>query len=681
MEGKGEGCSTQELAENAVKLFLGRGEWVPEDDKGSKVFSYRASYNEGEKVLFIRHSEGPKKLELLSGTVKNVENMRNFIFRYQKGKSGYLESCDLITVLFPRGEQRRCICNSPDYIKLKEDFLTPEVIVAQFKDVVLEKVNTALASDSRFSKTKERWALTPPTEIVNTLTQHQIDEGVVSITNGLRCILRFYELKGGVELIAYGGYALKGSIDEALGRIEGPDIRQWFLENGLQAGEKIHIRAPEANGRSLSIYTFFERPNIVAQTHEGRDQRESLRLRHEIYELFRAKGEFLHISEIYKELNRRLHRDIEQSAVASTLYANKHLFRKLGETRLWGLVGWETLQSPERLDKQSLLLALQEDDMVYRTLHARGMFVSAKDIAEELGRYFHINRRDVLEATFIDVKDKRIIRNRQGEFGLREWIDRWRTELRTAIAKLEKRKVLETERGTAENRLRQLTAEVEGLDCQKQEVTASLGHLIEREDQLSVEHAALSSSLEQLTAAIRTNNYSQTTKDARRRIWVLILACLIAFLCVLSLVVWSTSRVVQLISYGLIACIYWVAVSYINKQRRRITAARDAYGSRVMKAQHLQEELTQIESAKSSILSERTQTGEGVRALDESLGLKQKVFSDLQTNLHALAEELEGYDGERLLDEKRKYESLLRDVPLDNQEEHVWELQRTTTTL
>ncbi|OQX86942.1 MAG: hypothetical protein B6D55_04800 [Candidatus Omnitrophica bacterium 4484_70.2] len=500
IEREGRVCTARELAEEVVKLFLKKGEWISEEYKDSKVFSCNAVYREGDKIIVFKKIKGGSKVEPIFGIVKQVENHKNFPFSTHDGRKEFLKKCDIIKVVFPDGEWREYVCNSPSYIGIKQNYLTPKEIVDKFENTILNKVDSALSSDERFSKTeKKKWALTPPREIVNTLTDEQVSCGFIKITSGLNAMLVFYKYTNEVPFTTYGGYIINGFIDWENKRIYGDEIKEWYKENNLIQGDRIHIVAPEKKDKYLTIYTTLERKQIDISKTSDKNQKERVHLRHKIYRLFRGEGKFLHIKEIQNQLVSRLKKEIHLETIYYILYSNSHLFVRIKpKINIWGLLAWRETDKKNSVDVVSLLLAIKEDDLVYKILEYRGIFMTIKEIAKEISEYFHINKKEIIESMFVDFNDSRFLRDKHGRLGLRVWVEEWDRNLKFIRDSLKRIEELEIGRDTKEKSLKLIMKEIADLIREKEVKRRELLEIKNKEQTLSDEINNLERQLEEI---------------------------------------------------------------------------------------------------------------------------------------------------------------------------------------
>jgi len=321
----------------------------------------------------------------------------------------------------------------------KEGFTTNRILASIFQvspsepeyelwEVALERI---LKRDSRFllaTDTPEKlWKLAPPPkQALNTLKSEMINTGAIRITRGLLRMLDYYGLGEQVELRVYGDYRLMASVDRTAGYIWSDDIRKWFEENGLEEGDKIWVVCPEADDKLLRLYHTVE---AVRRKGQKRSDIVFRGLRSQVYELLESRGKWLHVKRIQQGIRELYGAHPRKKSIEATLSKNDHLFVRMRRQRgIWGLRAWGNEVDEERVDLQSLLLAIGDDDLVYRVLEAHGEPLSERKIVEEIGSLFGVSPRTLLMTTLIDRKDPRLVLLTD-KWALKEWTDRWQSEL------------------------------------------------------------------------------------------------------------------------------------------------------------------------------------------------------------------------------------------------------------
>lgn len=286
------------------------------------------------------------------------------------------------------------------------------------------------ASEPRPKRAGERHPpqAVPPKTVTITLSEEDIIEGRLKATPGLREMLRFYGWQDEVCLVTYGGYQLQARLDKSLDGLAGPDIAEWFRENGLQAGDKVHLEAPSAKAKGPRLYTLHDR-GLPAETEQPAAKRDRLWLRHRIYVAFAGARTYLHPQVIAEKVAERDGLHVEIPQVRQALVTNSHLFVRFADTTdLWGLIEWGGAEPGPRVDPVSLLLAIGEDDLVHQALHAASQPLSDAEIARRIAEYFVLPPSEIERLSPVNAADPRLLRLNDGRWGLRSWVSEWTRE-------------------------------------------------------------------------------------------------------------------------------------------------------------------------------------------------------------------------------------------------------------
>ncbi len=272
------------------------------------------------------------------------------------------------------------------------------------------------------------WSLAPPQKEVSlSVSSDAHFHGYVKITTGLRKILDFYNISSEVTFVTWGDYEIRGHINESENRIESDEIKHWYFENRITPGQKLFIKSPDRVGQALRLYTYDEQQADEKQ-HDKQQSKQRILLRHEIYKVLSTENKFLHYRQIAEKIAPSTRNEIQAPSVEATLSRENHLFRQSpGARGIWGLAEWTT--SSYEVDKTSLLLAITDEDLVYKTLREIGVPVTVKQIAEDLANAFVVKVADILETNFLDPNDSRLTKLADGTWALIEWVNKWKEEL------------------------------------------------------------------------------------------------------------------------------------------------------------------------------------------------------------------------------------------------------------
>jgi hypothetical protein len=236
------------------------------------------------------------------------------------------------------------------------------------------------------------------------------------MTLGVRQMIEFYGLTAQVVLLAYGGYEIKTEFDPVRNELVGPEIKEWFEENSVQSDNVVFVRSPPPGKKNLRIFTYWE---STTRLPPARPVRSNLLLRHQAYILLRVVLRFMHYKLIAEEISKKTKRSVSPSSLDTILAQNDHLFKRHARG-IWGLQEWSPAEVP--LDSQSLIMAIAEDDLVYRELHERARPMTTREICQAIADYYSISVSQVSEIMPIDPQDPRIEQLGQGYWALRRTI-------------------------------------------------------------------------------------------------------------------------------------------------------------------------------------------------------------------------------------------------------------------
>lgn len=283
------------------------------------------------------------------------------------------------------------------------------------------------------------WYLAPPPKEVSfTLTNEALSSGYIKVSSDLLKIMYYYGIGSNVTLVCYGDYEIKGVLDESKKRISGQEIKSWYEENRLREKDRVYIKCPDGFGSPLRLYTFHEMQNYRGgEGGEEEETSEKIYLREKIYQILKSENIYLHYKQIKDKVFESIGREVELSSIVGTLSHESHLFRRFLPTRsIWGLAEWSEKQI--EIDKTSLLLAIGEEDWVYRVLKDLSRPLQTKEIAQEIAKRFVISPKELLEINFINPNDVRLVKLIGGSWGLKEWVEDWKEEIKKVEALLEK---------------------------------------------------------------------------------------------------------------------------------------------------------------------------------------------------------------------------------------------------
>jgi hypothetical protein len=442
----------------------------------------------------------------------------------------------------------------------------PETEFAEFG------ISYSLARDKRFLWYMEEgnlfWGIkdvVAPRTSYFTLTETALVNGFIKIRPGMKEMLAASITNESIEFLTNGCYILCVSIDESGRAIYGEALREWFLEHGLKPGDRVFIEAPGKEGQRLQIYSDYEMNTKTKPYAKRINQR--LHLRHRIYRLFKENIEFLHIKEIVSRLEKSTGETVSLASVRVLLSRNPHLFVRAGTSRgIWGLKSWNH-DSGYRVDPASLLLAISEEDLVYISLRDSEIPFSARELASVIAGIFLVKSDDVLRIQFINSEDSRLLRLRDGRWGLVSWVAEWQQELKNIRLKLseirliqDKITALEQQLVRAEEKRARYTAKIIKLN-------ERIGMLNQKASQMQKEYDDLNGQLETEKTALETHR-SRTNK--------LSIALLLISLSVLIIV--RNLKLSGIFTGGLILICLWllITVKQLNSRKQQVACQHKA---------------------------------------------------------------------------------------------------------
>lgn len=292
-----------------------------------------------------------------------------------------------------------------------------------------------LESEKKFIKNQKfegiSWDIkkpVPPKQIKQTLSLDAISNGFLKISESVAELLEYCNASDEITLKTYGEYEINCYIDHLLNRIYGQQIKQWFLENNLKPKDVIYIKSPISPNDLPILYTAFEYgPSEPKHGEKKKDHIRGADIRHRLYSLLNSCGQYLHVKEIKQQIENSLSQTMVMSTIEGILSMNNHIFSRLaGIKGLWGLVEWQHKKAI--IDSTSLSLAINDEDWVIRILEQEQKPLSVAELAERLSSIFITPKEKILEITFLDPNDQRLIQL-NGKWGLKLWVENWKKRI------------------------------------------------------------------------------------------------------------------------------------------------------------------------------------------------------------------------------------------------------------
>ncbi len=279
----------------------------------------------------------------------------------------------------------------------------------------------------------------PPPYVQVTLRNFEAENGILRVTPGLEIMIRFYQWSESIVFATYGQTRVTAT---RKGRyLQSSDLARWFSENALKERDVLRIEAPRTSKELPRLYAVHGAVEEEwTAEHESESERETYGqpLRDFVYHELSKSEVYLSAAGIARRLQRDVHKGIDDAVVLRCLRANPHLFApREGCSTFWGLSAWTSGLRPRGVDKQSLVFAIADRDLVYECLRERNEPASTAEIAEWIAGYFRIPAGEVKSTSFLSPSDSRLIRLTDGRWGLAEWIEQWKRGLELCQRRLD----------------------------------------------------------------------------------------------------------------------------------------------------------------------------------------------------------------------------------------------------
>ena len=287
-------------------------------------------------------------------------------------------------------------------------------------------VECNLKEDRRFMRRGDGWIMSPPPrESVVTLDDDAIKIGLLKIGYGLRHMLGYYKVKNSIKFLTYGYYEISAIINEDNKIISGQDIANWYIENDLRAGDKVHVRCSGEKEAIFRLYTEIETKKPIPPKSSFESKR--IYIRKLVYEFLSCKREYCVFADIKSGVEISKEVKIEEGSLRSVLTGNPHLFELLSpSSKLWGLCIWGMEDKSKYISLNLLLLTIQEDDLVFKIIEASDNPLSNKEIAHCIAEIFCLPLDLILSTSFLDAHDNRIVRLLDSRLTLKATLEGWK---------------------------------------------------------------------------------------------------------------------------------------------------------------------------------------------------------------------------------------------------------------
>ena len=215
-------------------------------------------------------------------------------------------------------------------------------------------------------------------------------------------------------------------------------LKEWYLINAVEHGDKILFRLLNQNPANIKIWTEWEKHlNYIIKCPSEDFKWQYLPIRDCLLHIFAKLMRPAHYRELYAHISR--HRDLAISSVIGTLSKYRGiLFDHTGEGE-WKILQEPTINIP--LEKQqeqlptftidlekenkvwSIVKEIKEKDLVYKLLDRIHEDLSFDQICQKIADSYNINWHELRHTGFINVNDPRLKRLSNGHFALAKWFD------------------------------------------------------------------------------------------------------------------------------------------------------------------------------------------------------------------------------------------------------------------
>jgi len=342
------------------------------------------------------------------------------------------------------------------------------------------RLEQALRDDKRLIRMKKEgttyWELSPPqNEAIVTVDESSVYTGSIKITSGLRQMLAYHRFSDKVKFITYGCFEIFGEIERDYKKISGRDIQDWYHETDVQPGNRIHIISPEKKGEGLRFYSDSETRKEMETKSAPVSERKRIFIRHLIYRFLKEHGFYCSKADIREAVEKQEDSKTSASAVSRTLLNNTHIFQPLSSSSsLWGLVEWGTEDKGKHVNLNSLLLAIHEDDLVYKIINAIEEPLSTREIATRIAQEYCLAVDLIMGLSFLDPHDKRFLKLPNEKWSLAERYGEWKKSLNHIESRLALIDKLETEKAQKLQNVDLLSCELQTLESNIDDRSISL---------------------------------------------------------------------------------------------------------------------------------------------------------------------------------------------------------------
>lgn len=412
------------------------------------------------------------------------------------------------------------------------------------------------------------WSLSPPPrEVVMSITEDSLEGGYLPVGRELKRMLYFYGIGPIVTFKTHGEYEVRGTYDDQLSRITGDEVSNWLVENQIQTGHQVYLKAPEPGSSALRLYTLLESRDAwpTREREQETPERKRKLLRHQIYGVFLRKKQFLHYKEILDILIASgTHTDA--GSVAAILSQNSHLFAKREPAKgLWGLSQWLSENFRADVSPTSLLIAIAEEGWVRKILEIEGAPLTAREIAHRLASLFVVRVEQVRELSFLTLENADLIQMTDDRWAIRTWVSNWSNRVDQLGEEMTRR--LQVKRSIAS-----LEKQIDAMKKETLKISETVAGLREQgreKELLAKQHADQISKIDKrlanLEPLLADKIYRSRLRTAAKRKLRLLLFAIFG-ISALAIAVWIDRIPDALLALGLCSASFGLLVRYLTKR-------------------------------------------------------------------------------------------------------------------
>lgn len=363
------------------------------------------------------------------------------------------EKADIFGFLLIKGELRRKILDDHRF-----DVFGDRIRIRKVKPAIGANIQEEQKQEapgvSHVNETETRFKL----------TEEALKEGYYIVGESLRFIFENFEDECYLKIITYIDSGTKCSFSKNSWSING--LSQWYKDNDLSIGDTVYLKLEDEKERKFRVYTDWRkdidkiREEMMAQGSIAVSNN-ILSYMELIYIVLANTRRVLHYRDIYARAQEI--QPVKILSIIGTLSRyNRRLFVNTGKGH-WGLLDWhpEIVSKEKAIQKGKEITSGREDsitdeelwkaiaeieahDLVYETLKRQKKDLFYEDIAKILGKMLKIDSQRLIEVSFLNPNDERLVRLDNGAWILKEFIgvQTKEEEVRNALSTMSSRNKL-----------------------------------------------------------------------------------------------------------------------------------------------------------------------------------------------------------------------------------------------